>query len=148
MTDQTTPGPEHARLPNLRKGMGDLCYASNVIADVVDLSLMIKADDLKAAIKKNNPTSNQQEFLCHYIDSIQDDQEKLSKLLVFITGSSAIPAKEMPIKIVILENSEKLPEAHTCFNRIDLPAYPDQTTFDEKLQKAIDETLGGGMYID
>ena len=36
-----------------------------------------------------------------------------------------------------------LPQAHTCFNQLDLPAYPDEQTMREKLLLAITEGSEG-----
>ena len=37
---------------------------------------------------------------------------------------------------------ENLPKAHTCFNRLDLPAYPTKEKMMEKLTQAVEETCG------
>jgi E3 ubiquitin ligase SMURF1/2 len=37
---------------------------------------------------------------------------------------------------------ENLPKAHTCFNRLDLPAYPTKEKMLDKLTQAVEETCG------
>lgn len=37
---------------------------------------------------------------------------------------------------------DNLPKAHTCFNRIDIPAYNSYQRMYEKLSQAVEETCG------
>jgi len=39
-------------------------------------------------------------------------------------------------------NTTALPKAHTCFNRIDLPAYPTYEALSQKLVLSVEETVG------
>lgn len=39
-------------------------------------------------------------------------------------------------------SEDNLPKAHTCFNRIDLPAYSSYQRMYEKLSQAVEETCG------
>lgn len=43
---------------------------------------------------------------------------------------------------VIDAPQDNLPKAHTCFNRIDLPAYDSYQRLYEKLTQAVEETCG------
>uniref|UniRef100_A0A7E4UYV5 HECT-type E3 ubiquitin transferase n=1 Tax=Panagrellus redivivus TaxID=6233 RepID=A0A7E4UYV5_PANRE len=77
------------------------------------------------------------------------------KLLQFVTGTSSIPfegfkalrgsngPKKFTIEKYGTENS--LPRAHTCFNRLDLPAYPTKQVLLAKLQIAINESSSYAM---
>ena len=38
--------------------------------------------------------------------------------------------------------AENLPKAHTCFNRLDLPAYLTKEKMIDKLTQAVEETCG------
>ena len=76
------------------------------------------------------------------------DNEKLSKLLYFMTGSPKVPAngfKEFvqitgfPLKIEAGGDENALPQAHTCFNTIDLPSYRSEKELNDKLLYAIQE---------
>ena len=41
-----------------------------------------------------------------------------------------------------LGNPDRLPRAHTCFNRLDLPQYPSYTVLRDKLVTAIEGSYG------
>jgi E3 ubiquitin ligase SMURF1/2 len=85
-----------------------------------------------------------------------------ARLLQFATGSSRVPIagfsalrgatnKDMnTIKLftlVLVEvDSDSLPKAHTCFNRIDIPLYESKSKFKQKLMQAINETIG--FHVD
>uniref|UniRef100_A0A4W5QXE8 HECT-type E3 ubiquitin transferase n=1 Tax=Hucho hucho TaxID=62062 RepID=A0A4W5QXE8_9TELE len=85
------------------------------------------------------------------------DEERRARLLQFVTGSSRVPLQgfkalqgiEMgaagPRLFTIHQidaNSNNLPKAHTCFNRIDVPAYEHYDKLYDKLLTAIEETCG------
>ena len=82
------------------------------------------------------------------------DNENLAKLLLFMTGSSRIPANgfkefcEMtgfPLRIACSGDEQNLPQAHTCFNTIDLPPYRSEKELNDKLLYAIQECNTFGM---
>uniref|UniRef100_A0AAF5D8R1 HECT-type E3 ubiquitin transferase n=2 Tax=Strongyloides stercoralis TaxID=6248 RepID=A0AAF5D8R1_STRER len=73
------------------------------------------------------------------------------KLLKFVTGTSSIPFEGFKglrgsnggLKKFTIEKwgeSNSLPRAHTCFNRLDLPLYKDQQIIKNKLLLAINES--------
>ncbi|XP_064620159.1 E3 ubiquitin-protein ligase NEDD4-like isoform X3 [Lineus longissimus] len=80
------------------------------------------------------------------------NNEMRSRLLQFVTGTSRVPMngfKELygsngPQQFTIEKwgNSEKLPRAHTCFNRIDLPPFTSYKDTRSKLITAIESTAG------
>ena len=76
------------------------------------------------------------------------DQEQTSLLLRFVTGTSKIPldAFDPPFNITYSPDKdiESLPEAHTCFNQVVLPNYPDYYTLWTKLVFAIENSVGFG----
>lgn len=43
------------------------------------------------------------------------------------------------------EEGTHLPVAHTCFNLLDLPRYPDLQTMQKKLLQAIENSEGFGI---
>lgn len=74
-------------------------------------------------------------------------QEQLSKILHFATGSSRTPVEGFrslesnrgelsPFCLNSVSYDEKKPHvvAHTCFNRLDLPIYPDFDTMQEQIE--------------
>eukprot|EP00158_Paraphelidium_tribonemae_P006241 Partr_v1_DN27742_c0_g1_i1_m66988 putative E3 ubiquitin-protein ligase len=80
------------------------------------------------------------------------DNEKRSRLLQFVTGTSRIPVNgfkdlmgsDGPRRFTIEKTGDesRLPKSHTCFNRIDLPPYTSYDQLEKKLFMAIDESTG------
>ncbi|KAJ2900430.1 hypothetical protein IWW38_000483 [Coemansia aciculifera] len=80
------------------------------------------------------------------------DMEHQTRLLQFTTGTSRIPVNgfkdlqgsDGPRRFTIEKSGDiiALPKSHTCFNRIDLPPYPDYDTLASKLTLAIENTVG------
>eukprot|EP00039_Didymoeca_costata_P006576 m.91487 g.91487 ORF g.91487 m.91487 type:complete len:1003 (+) comp13305_c0_seq4:196-3204(+) len=83
------------------------------------------------------------------------DNEKRARLLQFVTGSCRLPIggfRELygsngpqPFCIEKLNDTKMLPRSHTCFNRLDLPAYKSKEELKHRLTTAIEETEGFGM---
>ena len=82
------------------------------------------------------------------------DQQDRARFLMFVTGTSKVPVggfkalrgQRGPQRFTIEKayvSSEALPVAHTCFNTLTLPAYPDRDTLREKLLIAIREAGEG-----
>ena len=81
--------------------------------------------------------------------------EKRARLLQFVTGSCRLPVggfcelmgSNGPQQFCIerLADPSLLPRSHTCFNRLDLPAYKTKEDLEKKLLLAIEETSGFGM---
>ena len=87
-------------------------------------------------------------------------QEELSNFLLFCTGSSRVPIggfkslesnRGQISKFEIVKNEYKTGEknylrAHTCFNRLDLPNFPDKNTLNEAVKFALEnQVLGFGI---
>lgn len=83
--------------------------------------------------------------------------EMRARLLQFVTGSSRVPLQGFralqgstgavgprlfTIHLTADVPTQNLPKAHTCFNRIDLPAYETYQLFYDKLTQAVEETCG------
>lgn len=99
-----------------------------------------------------------------YLVEFDFDDEKRARLLQFCTGSSRVPLagfqalraqpekdKPKPFSILILDRkdheknyNERLPKAHTCFNRLDLPDYDSYLKLKEKMQYCLSNTVGFG----
>ncbi|KAB7497247.1 putative E3 ubiquitin-protein ligase HECTD2 [Armadillidium nasatum] len=75
--------------------------------------------------------------------------EQQKHFLLFTTGSDRIPVGgmgEMPFKISCWRGrTNMLPQAHTCFNQLVLPPYPDKETLKSKLLIAINNAEGFGL---
>ncbi|XP_067827627.1 E3 ubiquitin-protein ligase NEDD4 isoform X1 [Heptranchias perlo] len=80
------------------------------------------------------------------------DSEKRIRFLQFVTGTSRVPMNGFaelygsngPQLFTIEQwgTPEKLPRAHTCFNRLDLPPYESFEELRERLHLAIENTEG------
>lgn len=80
------------------------------------------------------------------------DNEMRARLLQFVTGTSRVPMngfKELygsngpqMFTIEMWGDINNYPRSHTCFNRLDLPAYQSYHDLREKLIKAIEGTVG------
>uniref|UniRef100_A0A3P9MUR8 E3 ubiquitin-protein ligase n=1 Tax=Poecilia reticulata TaxID=8081 RepID=A0A3P9MUR8_POERE len=80
------------------------------------------------------------------------DAEKRIRLLQFVTGTSRVPMNGFAelygsngpqlFTIELWGTSDKLPRAHTCFNRLDLPPYESFEELREKLNIAIENAQG------
>ncbi|XP_029435409.1 E3 ubiquitin-protein ligase NEDD4-like isoform X3 [Rhinatrema bivittatum] len=80
------------------------------------------------------------------------DAEKRIRLLQFVTGTSRVPMNGFaelygsngPQLFTIEQwgSPEKLPRAHTCFNRLDLPPYDSFEDLREKLLMAVENAQG------
>jgi len=87
-------------------------------------------------------------------------QEDLSKFLQFCTGSSRVPiggfsviesnrgqiSKFCIVGVDYLNNKLNFIKAHTCFNRIDFPKYPNKILLEKCLKYIMNnEILGFGI---
>ncbi|OWK11048.1 hypothetical protein Celaphus_00007303 [Cervus elaphus hippelaphus] len=81
------------------------------------------------------------------------DEERRARLLQFVTGSKRVPLQGFKalqgaagprlFTIHLIDaNTDNLPKAHTCFNRIDIPPYESYEKLYEKLLTAVEETCG------
>ncbi|XP_040193579.1 E3 ubiquitin-protein ligase NEDD4-like isoform X11 [Rana temporaria] len=80
------------------------------------------------------------------------DAEKRIRLLQFVTGTSRVPMNGFAelygsngpqlFTIELWGSPEKLPRAHTCFNRLDLPPYDSFEELREKLLMAVENAQG------
>jgi len=70
------------------------------------------------------------------------------RFLSFVTASTALPRNDRRITIGRVDwGPDRFPLAHTCFDRLDTPEYPDYTTLKEKILWCLDnlEMSGFGM---
>ncbi|KAG8185292.1 hypothetical protein JTE90_023901 [Oedothorax gibbosus] len=109
---------------------------------------------LNTRLKHCNPDTNIVKWFWKAVDSYSEEQR--ARLLQFVTGSSRVPLQGFkalqgstgaagPRLFTIHQidaNTDNLPKAHTCFNRIDIPPYETCEKLYEKLTQAIEETCG------
>ena len=76
-------------------------------------------------------------------------EEEKRLLLTFCTGSDRAPIRGLgSMQFVITRggpDSDRLPVAHTCFNHLLIPEYPDKDKLASKLKFAIKHSRGFGM---
>ncbi|XP_074090713.1 E3 ubiquitin-protein ligase NEDD4 isoform X1 [Macrotis lagotis] len=101
---------------------------------------------------KNGYSVNHQVIQWFWKAVLLMDSEKRIRLLQFVTGTSRVPMNGFaelygsngPQFFTVEQwgTPEKLPRAHTCFNRLDLPPYESFEDLRDKLQIAIENTQG------
>lgn len=62
--------------------------------------------------------------------------------IFLILGSTGAAGPRLFTIHVTDTSEDNLPKAHTCFNRIDIPAYSSYQRMYEKLSQAVEETCG------
>ncbi|XP_055971461.1 E3 ubiquitin-protein ligase NEDD4 isoform X1 [Sorex fumeus] len=101
---------------------------------------------------KNGYSASHQVIQWFWKAVLMMDAEKRIRLLQFVTGTSRVPMNGFaelygsngPQSFTVEQwgAPEKLPRAHTCFNRLDLPPYESFEELWDKLQMAIENTQG------
>ncbi|XP_014031298.1 E3 ubiquitin-protein ligase NEDD4-like isoform X2 [Salmo salar] len=101
---------------------------------------------------KNGYCPNQPVILWFWKTVLLMDAEKRIRLLQFVTGTSRVPMNGFaelygsngPQLFTIEQwgTRDKIPRAHTCFNRLDLPPYESFEELREKLHIAIENAQG------
>ncbi|KAJ8391626.1 hypothetical protein AAFF_G00087670 [Aldrovandia affinis] len=101
---------------------------------------------------KNGYCTNQPVIQWFWKTVLLMDAEKRIRLLQFVTGTSRVPMNGFaelygsngPQLFTIEQwgSPDKLPRAHTCFNRLDLPPYESFEELREKLHVAIENAQG------
>ncbi|KAJ8340452.1 hypothetical protein SKAU_G00350850 [Synaphobranchus kaupii] len=101
---------------------------------------------------KNGYCTNQPVIQWFWKTVLLMDAEKRIRLLQFVTGTSRVPMNGFaelygsngPQLFTIEQwgTPDKLPRAHTCFNRLDLPPYESFEELREKLHIAIENAQG------
>lgn len=103
--------------------------------------------DLKENVQIIEPYTKESQAVKLFFDSISKwDQEKLSKLLTFISGYSKPPANGFktlvdngtPITIEFGGTRDKLPIAHTCTFTLSLPEYETEDELNQKFTIALE----------
>ncbi|XP_072030008.1 E3 ubiquitin-protein ligase SMURF2-like [Amphiura filiformis] len=109
---------------------------------------------LHTRLKHCTPDSNIVKWFWMAVDTF--DEEKRARLLQFVTGTSKVPLQGFkalqgstgapgPRLFTIHQidaDTNNLPKAHTCFNRLDIPPYETYEKFLEKLTCAVEDTCG------
>ncbi|KAK7832699.1 hypothetical protein U0070_026895 [Myodes glareolus] len=118
-----------------------------------DLIKIFDENELEEHTKyKNGYSVNHQVIQWFWKAVLMMDSEKRIRLLQFVTGTSRVPMNGFaelygsngPQSFTVEQwgTPDKLPRAHTCFNRLDLPPYESFEELWDKLQMAIENTQG------
>jgi len=116
----------------------------------------IDLQDWKANTRLKHCTaeSNQVIWFWRIVESYSEEMR--ARLLQFVTGSSRVPLQGFKalqgstgaagprlFTLHLVEvDTNNLPKAHTCFNRLDLPPYTSEEKMSDKLTQAVEETCG------
>lgn len=104
----------------------------------------IDIEDFKENIELNGNYSPESTTIVNLFTILEKwETEQVAKFLFFLTGASNIPVGGFKtlshkIKIQYVEDTKRLPVAHTCSNILDLPDYKDYNVLLEKLTYAIE----------
>jgi len=109
----------------------------------------IDFDKLKASVRYSlwSPSDEVVQWFWAAVESFNDGER--TRLLQFITGSSQLPSggfQALNPPIIISKSyaqTDSLPQAATCFNRLNLPNYSSFAKLQERLLYGINEGSEG-----
>jgi E3 ubiquitin-protein ligase HUWE1 len=135
-------------------------FTSDQLGLLINGTPFIDVDDwrLNTQYKNYNDYDN---VIVNFWDIISNlSQEDLSNFLLFCTGSSRVPiggfkslesnrgqiSKFEIVKINYIPGAKNFLRVHTCFNRLDLPEFPDKYSLNEAIKFALEnQVLGYGI---
>ena len=135
-------------------------FTSDQLGLLINGTPFIDVDDwrLNTQYKNYNDYDN---VIINFWDIISElSQEDLSNFLLFCTGSSRVPiggfkslesnrgqiSKFEIVKIDYVPGAKNFLRVHTCFNRLDLPDFPDKYSLDDAVRFALEnQVLGYGI---
>ena len=136
-------------------------FNSDDLESLINGVPFIDLEDWRLNTEYTAPYSENHKVIIWFWDSLAKlSQKQLSNLLVFSTGSSRVPidgfkalesnrekSSKFTIEMIYYEKKKKnFIKAHTCFNRIDVPNFPNREELDEAIKFISDfEMLGFGM---
>lgn len=102
-------------------------------------SLHIDIEELKKRVKLDVPYTFETPVIKYFFDEIsKSDNEKLMKLLFFISGVFNIPKSGYIFTIRCVKNHHMLPVSHTVMNILTLPEYQSEEELNKKLLTVIE----------
>ena len=135
-------------------------FTSDQLGLLINGTPFIDVDDwrLNTQYKNYNDYDN---VIINFWDIISNlSQEDLSNFLLFCTGSSRVPiggfkslesnrgqiSKFEIVKTDYVPGAKNFLRVHTCFNRLDLPEYPDKLSLETAIKFALEnQVLGYGI---
>lgn len=151
-------GPVKVALQAVRNGLRDVIPNAHTIdADALrdriagQASIDVRDWRANTTVSPSNLSDAQQSRLrafWAYVEELDDAAKK--DLLFFITGRRCLPtggfAATDGMRLVLLEPGradDSLPVAHTCFSKLELPAYSSPEMMAQKLSVALNHGLNG-----
>ena len=135
-------------------------FTSDQLGLLINGTPFIDVDDWRLNTQYKN-YNNYDNVIINFWDIISNlSQEDLSNFLLFCTGSSRVPiggfkslesnrgqiSKFEIVKIDYKPGAKNFLRVHTCFNRLDLPEYPDKYSLNDAIRFALEnQVLGYGI---
>ncbi len=117
----------------------------------------IDLEDLKRHTDYVHYTSDSDQIKWFWSALEKFTEDELAWFMQFVTGSTQVPLEGFkglagmhgPQRFSIhrIRAEDRLPTAHTCFNQLDLPDYPDYETLAAKLKQAVRDGHSGFGFI-
>ncbi len=111
-------------------------YSQVIVCGTMEFDL----EDFRLAVNMSIPATSA-EWFWQIVEEMSPEERAM--LLVFITGSSAVPVggfKSLSRAISIVPSSraqDSLPITHTCFNIMEIPSYSRREVMKQKLLFAV-----------
>ena len=135
-------------------------FSSDQLGLLINGTPFIDTEDWRMNTKYKN-YQDYDNVIINFWDIISNlSQEDLSNFLLFCTGSSRVPiggfkslesnrgqiSKFEIVRTEYYEGKKNFLRAHTCFNRLDLPNFPDKEKLNDAVRFALEnEVLGFGI---
>ncbi|KAI0268805.1 hypothetical protein BC834DRAFT_923157 [Gloeopeniophorella convolvens] len=99
----------------------------------------IDVDEWRSATEYNGYSSSDPVIVWWWRALKSFNRDERAKLLSFATGTSRVPLSGLTTCKAAYGDADRLPQAHTCFNQIDLPQYSSYEMLRQQLLLAINE---------
>ena len=124
-------------------------FTPEALRSVIEGHRKIDLDDLQstATYEEYEKDSDYVKDFWEVVKSLSPEQHR--KLLEFVTASDRVPVSGMDnVQFIVQKNGEedeRLPSSSTCYGRLLLPKYSSRQILEEKLTKALENSMGFGM---
>ena len=133
-------------------------FTSNEIELILNGKPFIDLEEWKLYVVYKSPYNQNHKVIIWFWEILAKlSQKQLSNLLLFSTGASRVPlggfaelqSSRVNISHFTIEyisyvpNKKNYIKAHTCFNKIDLPNYPNKTELEEAIQFVTEKEMWG-----
>ena len=133
-------------------------FTSNEIELILNGKPFIDLEEWKLYVVYKSPYNQNHKVIIWFWEILAKlSQKQLSNLLLFSTGASRVPLggfaelqssrgniSHFTIEYIsYVPNKKNYIKAHTCFNKIDLPNYPNKTELEEAIQFVTEKEMWG-----